>query len=90
LPGSAFDVDYGDGYDVVLITNILHHFGPADCGKLLRKVHEALAPNGLAVILEFMPNEDRVSPRIAAMFSLTMLVTTPAGTRTRIPNISTC
>ena len=25
-PGSAFDVDYGSGYDVALLTNFLHHF----------------------------------------------------------------
>jgi hypothetical protein len=25
-PGSAFDVDFGSGYDVVLLTNFLHHF----------------------------------------------------------------
>src|SRR5204863_9258175 len=24
-PGSAFDVDYGTGYDLVLLTNFLHH-----------------------------------------------------------------
>ena len=26
LEGSAFDVDYGSGYDLVLLTNFLHHF----------------------------------------------------------------
>jgi len=30
-PGSAFDVDYGTGYDIVLLTNFLHHFDPATC-----------------------------------------------------------
>ena len=29
--------------------------------------------------LEFVPNEDRVSPPHAASFSLTMLVSTPSG-----------
>jgi hypothetical protein len=31
------------------------------------------------VILEFVPNEDRVSPPMPAMFSATMLSTTPQG-----------
>jgi hypothetical protein len=31
------------------------------------------------VILEFVPNEDRVSPPAAAKFSLTMLALTPSG-----------
>jgi SAM-dependent methyltransferase len=79
LPGSAFDVDYGTGYDVVLLTNFLHHFDVPTCEKLLRKVHAALKPGGRAVTLEFVPNEDRVSPPDSATFSLVMLATTPGG-----------
>ncbi len=79
LPGSAFDVEFGTGYDVVLLTNILHHFDVPSSETLLRKVHSALAPAGRAVALEFVPNEDRVSPSIAAAFSLTMLGNTPGG-----------
>ncbi len=30
-------------------------------------------------MLEFVPNEDRVSPPMAASFSLTMLASTPSG-----------
>jgi ubiquinone/menaquinone biosynthesis C-methylase UbiE len=79
LPGSAFDADYGSGYDVVLLTNFLHHFDPPNCEKLLRKVHAALNPGGAAVTLEFVPNEDRVSPPAAASFSLMMLGSTASG-----------
>lgn len=79
LPGSAFDVNFGTGYDLVLLTNFLHHFDAPTCETLLRKVHAALAPGGRAVALEFVPNEDRVSPPIAAKFSMIMLSTTPSG-----------
>ena len=78
-PGSAFDVDYGQGYDVVLLTNFLHHFDKATCETLLRKVHAALADGGRAVTLEFVPNDDRISPPQAAVFSMQMLGGTPAG-----------
>jgi len=78
IPGSAFDVDLGSGYDVVLIPNFLHHFDPATNEKLLRKVHAALATGGIAVTPEFIPNEDRISPPRDAMFSMQMLGT-PAG-----------
>ena len=77
--GSAFDVDYGNGYDLVLLTNFLHHFDPPTCEMLLRKVHNALADGGRAVTLEFIPNPDRVSPPQAAAFSLMMLGGTPGG-----------
>lgn len=79
LGGSAFEAEYGGPYDIVLLTNFLHHFDPPTCVSLLRKVHASLKPGGRAVALEFVPNEDRVSPPMAAAFSLVMLASTIAG-----------
>jgi hypothetical protein len=79
LPGSAFDVDYGGPYDAVLLTNFLHHFDRPICVGLLKKAHAALRSGGCAATLEFVPNEDRVSPPMPASFSMTMLASTPAG-----------
>lgn len=79
IEGSAFDVEFGSGYDLVLLTNFLHHFDPPTCETLLRKVRNALADGGRTVTLEFVPNEDRVTPPDAAGFSLMMLISTPAG-----------
>jgi ubiquinone/menaquinone biosynthesis C-methylase UbiE len=79
LEGSAFEVDYGSDYDVILLTNFLHHFDKATCEKILLKVHKALAKNGRAITLEFVPNEDRVTPPQSAIFSLVMLCSTPQG-----------
>jgi SAM-dependent methyltransferase len=79
IAGSAFDVDYGTGYDIVLITNFLHHFDPPTNETLLRKVHAALADGGRAVTTEFVPNDDRISPPEAAGFSMMMLGSTPSG-----------
>ncbi len=79
LPGSAFDVEYGGPYDAVLLTNFLHHFDKPTCVKLLQKVHAALRPGGCAATLEFVPNEDRVSPPSSATFAMVMLGTTAAG-----------
>ena len=79
IEGSAFDVDFGSGYDLVLLTNFLHHFDPPTCETLLRKVRAALADGGRAVTLEFVPNEDRVTPPEVAQFSMVMLVGTPSG-----------
>src|SRR5262249_53579193 len=85
LPGSAFDVAFGAGFDAVLITNFLHHFEPAENEKLLKKVHAALNPGGQVILLEFVPNEDRVSPPVPALFSLTMLGSTPRGDAYTLP-----
>jgi SAM-dependent methyltransferase len=79
LPGSAFEVDFGGPYDAVLLTNFLHHFDEPTCVGLLKKVRSALRPGGRAATLEFVPNEDRVSPPMAAGFSMTMLASTVGG-----------
>ncbi len=78
-PGSAFETDLGSGYDLVLLTNIFHHFDMPTCETLMRRVYAALKPGGKAITLEFVPNEDRVTPPAAAAFSLNMLVGTDAG-----------
>lgn len=79
LPGSAFDVKFGGPYDIVLLTNFLHHFDTETCTGLLRKIRSSLEAGGTVATLEFVPNEDRVSPPMAAAFSMTMLASTPAG-----------
>lgn len=77
--GSAFEADLGEDYDFVLLTNIFHHFDKPICEKLMRRVLGALKSGGKAVTLDFVPNEDRVSPPTAAAFSLVMLASTDAG-----------
>jgi len=79
MPGSAFDLELGTGYHLVLLMNFLHHFDPPACEGLLRRVHAALVPGGRAAALEFIPNEDRLAPELAVMFALNMLVHTPGG-----------
>lgn len=87
IEGSAFDVDYGTGYDLILLTNFLHHFDPPTNEALLRKVHAALAEGGRAITLEFVPNEDRISPPDAAAFSVMMLGGTPGGDAYTFPEL---
>lgn len=79
IPGDAFHVDFGSGYDLILLTNFLHHTDPAAIEAFMRKVHGALKPGGRAITLEFIPNDDRVSPPEPASFAIILLPTTPAG-----------
>jgi 2-polyprenyl-3-methyl-5-hydroxy-6-metoxy-1,4-benzoquinol methylase len=78
-PGSAFDVDWGGPYDVVLLTNFLHHFDILTCERLAAKAHAALAPGGRALTLDFIPDPDRITPPSTATFALVMLATTARG-----------
>lgn len=79
LPGSAFTADLGTGYDVVLVTNLFHHFSPEDTITLMKRFHSALKPGGRMLVLEFVPNADRLTPPASASFSMMMLGNTPAG-----------
>ena len=90
LPGDAFEVELGTDYDAVLLTNILHHFDEPGCERMLRRMSHALKPGGQLVGPKFVPNDDRITPTISAMFSLTMLLSSPLATPTRLPNIRRC
>ena len=79
IPGSAFDVDWGGEYDLILIPNFLHHFDREGCVSILGRARRALAPGGAVLVVEMVPNEDRVSPPFPAMFAFVMLASTPKG-----------
>ncbi len=78
-PGSAFEIDWGGPYDVVLLTNFLHHFDVPTCEHLAAKAYAALSPGRRALTLEFIPDSDRITPPATAGFALTMLATTARG-----------
>ena len=82
LPGSAFEVDFGSGYDLSLVTNFIHVFDRDTNITLLKRIRAATAAGGRIAIVEFVPNEDRVSPPAAGDFALTMLVNTRGDTYT--------
>jgi cyclopropane fatty-acyl-phospholipid synthase-like methyltransferase len=79
IAGSAFDVDWGKGYDLALLPNFLHHFDYATCVALLKKVRQSLTSKGNTLAVEFVPNEDRISPHVPAVFAFHMLAFTPGG-----------
>jgi 2-polyprenyl-3-methyl-5-hydroxy-6-metoxy-1,4-benzoquinol methylase len=79
IPGNAFESDFGTGYDVILVPNFLHHFDAKTNEDFLRKLNNSLAEGGKIMTVEFVPNDDRVTPPPSASFALVMLAATPAG-----------
>ena len=77
--GDAFTTPLGHDYDLVLIPNFLHHFDREACVGFLGRAADALAPQGRVAIVEYVVDEDRISPPAAALFTFSMLVATPAG-----------
>ncbi len=70
---------YGEGFDLVYISAICHMLDPEENLAMLRKSHEALVPGGRVAIQDFILEPDKTAPRMAALFSLNMLVGTRAG-----------
>lgn len=77
--GDMLADDLGAGYDLALLSSILHMLSPEDSIALLRKCHAALAPGGEVVIQDFILSDDKTAPRHGALFALNMLVATTAG-----------
>ena len=87
IPGDAFQSDFGTGFDVVLVPNFLHHFDAAACEIFIRRIESSLADGGKVLTVEFVPNDDRVSPPPEAMFPVVMLAATPAGDAYTFPEL---
>jgi SAM-dependent methyltransferase len=79
IAGSAFEVEWGTDFDLVLIMNFLHHFDQPTCVQLLSRVSTSLSPGGKALAVDFVPDDDRVSPPIPAAFAFVMLASTQRG-----------
>ncbi|MCB1207019.1 MAG: methyltransferase domain-containing protein [Verrucomicrobiae bacterium] len=79
IGGDAFTVDLEGDYDLALVPNFLHHFNVSDCVRFLKRIHAALRPGGRVLIIEFVPEDDRITPPEVASFSLVMLGSTPEG-----------
>ncbi len=79
VPGDAFESDLGSGYDAILVPNFFHHVDKEACENFIRKLDASLAEGGKIATVEFIPNEDRISPPTSAMFAVVMLAATPAG-----------
>ena len=62
-------------FDIVLMSNVLHIYGPVTCRELLTRVGQVVRPGGVAAIAEFVRGR---SPR-AARLALTMLLRTERG-----------
>lgn len=79
LPGNALDVDFGSGFNAILVPNLLHMWDRSTNERFLRKAYNALATDGRVIVVELAPNDDRTSPAVPALFALNMLANTSGG-----------
>ena len=78
-PGDMRTADFGEGFDLVLLSAVCHMFGEDENRSLIQRCARALVPGGHLVIRELILQEDRAGPPHAALFALNMLVGTEHG-----------
>ena len=71
--------DLPGGYDLVLLSQVLHSYPPPQCKALVAKAAQALNPGGRLIVNEFALDESRTQPTAAVLFSVNMLVNTQGG-----------
>ncbi len=79
LEGNYLSGNFGSGYDLVLLSAIVHINNYKQNEELINKCADSLNKNGRVIISDFVMNDDRVTPHHGAMFSLNMLVGTECG-----------
>lgn len=79
LEGSAFEVDWGDGFDCVILANFLHHFSRSVAVEFLKRVRGAMVDGGKLVVVALAPGETRVRPSAPGWFAVMVLATTAEG-----------
>ncbi|MFH2107166.1 MAG: methyltransferase [Chrysiogenia bacterium] len=70
---------FGSGYDLVLLSAIVHMNDAQQNRRLIARAAAALNPGGQIVIQDFIMEADRVRPAVGAVFALNMLVATAHG-----------
>ena len=66
-------------YDAIWLSHILHGEGPDDCRMIIKKATDALEPDGIIIIHDFILNNSMDGPLFPALFSLNMLLGTESG-----------
>jgi len=77
--GDYLKDDLGNGYDLIFLSAIIHSNSPEENILLFSKCYKALNKKGQLVVLDFIMDDNRISPVAGAMFALNMLVGTKSG-----------
>ncbi len=79
IGGDFLKDDFGNNYDVILLSSVLHIYGPDENENLLKRVYQSLKRGGRVIIRDFFLNRKKTSPLIGALFAVNMLINTDNG-----------
>ena len=67
------------GFDLVLLSNILHGRSEEINQHILREVYRVLEPAGELIVRDVLMNDDRTSPTFGALFAVNLLLHSASG-----------
>ena len=79
IEGDYLSEEFEKGYDLILLSAIIHINSYEQNKMLVKKCADALSENGMIIISDFIMNDDRTQPYHGALFSINMLVGTTSG-----------
>jgi 2-polyprenyl-3-methyl-5-hydroxy-6-metoxy-1,4-benzoquinol methylase len=79
IEGDYLTKDFESGYNLILLSAIVHINSYEQNKMLVKKCADALNKNGMIIISDFIMNDERTYPYNGALFSINMLVGTANG-----------
>lgn len=73
------DDEYGSGFDVVLLSAVIHIFAPDTVAVILERTLEALRPGGTVAIRDYVLSNEKTDPLDGVLFNLMMYLATDEG-----------
>jgi SAM-dependent methyltransferase len=67
------------GFDIALLSNVLHAHGSNENRFLLRRLHDSLRPRGRLILRDVFMRADGTAPEWGALFSVLLFLHTPRG-----------
>ena len=77
IPGNALETDWPGGQDVVLMSYLLSAVTESQVRALINRAWNSLNPGGMLILHDFMVNQQKTGPTLAALWCLPMLLGNP-------------
>lgn len=77
IPGNAIEVAWPTGQDAILMSYLMSGVPGGSVEGLIRQAYSSLAPGGRLMVHDFMVEEDRRGPALAALWQLQHMAFTP-------------
>ena len=77
--GDFRSLELDPGFDLIILGNFLHAYGPEEARPLLNKALDLLAPEGMLLIHDYFPDRPGAVPQKGALYDLAMMLNTYNG-----------